>query len=141
VSGKHEAVEQQDAADGAGDNGAPQLILVLYGPRSVMHCGKASLAAVRQHRGSTNGRGVITALARLSKGCAACVGVTALAEAGIGQAPRHAPVPFLRELGPASLRARVVELVNGGGSYARAAQQRVEADGRAPAKPLRPPAA
>jgi hypothetical protein len=65
----------------------------------------ASLAAVGELRGATDGRGVITALAGLSKGCAACVGVTALAGAGIGQAPRHAPVPLLGDPKPASLHA------------------------------------
>jgi hypothetical protein len=48
---------------------------------------------------------MITALAGLSKGCATWVGVTALAEAGIGQAPRHAPVPGRGDLGRASLHA------------------------------------
>ena len=63
-----------------------------------------------------DGRGVITALAGLSKGCAAWVGVTALADLELGK--RRATPPFLpsgnwdeHHVMPG------VELVNGGGSY------------------------
>ena len=69
------------------------IISVLYGPTIVKHRWIAIPAAMEPHRESTNGWGVITALARLSKGCAAWVGVTALARRELGK--RRATPPFL----------------------------------------------
>lgn len=86
-----------------GPKGASPLIHVLYGRGNEEHCGTTILAAVERPRGATRRQGRDHGACRARKGCAAWVGVTALA--GVASAaPR--PRSFLRDAGPASLPAR-----------------------------------